>query len=91
MKKILGIIRFLWFGSLINNKFVVDDEEIVVNRIILLISLLYHYVLYPFVFIFLIGMFLEEGLSLGFSVLATGVFLVFVEFFVALVVYQIGK
>jgi len=78
IKYILKIIKFLWFGSISKNIVYLGDRYIKINRILLLIILVYHYMFFPIIIFFLFGMFL----NLNFSVLISGIFAFFIMFIV---------
>jgi hypothetical protein len=79
----LKILFALWFGShLIKTA---QNKKYQINKVYYYVVVVYHYLIYPFLFFYLFGMFLEKGLSVLMSFLVTFLVLFFVDILLAFI------
>jgi len=81
----LKILFALWFGSHLIKTAQNKNYVIQINKVYYYVVVVYHYLIYPFLFFYLFGMFLEKGFSVFMSFLVTFSILFFVDILLAFI------
>ena len=80
---ILKVIFTLWFGGhLIKTA---QNKKYQIDKVYYYVVIFYHYFIYPFLFFYLLGMFLEKGFSVLMSFFATFSALFFIDILLAFI------